>query len=112
MDPTPVFQRNDAVFLPDGTLLQTHPASRCTGSFCSIHNPSDHPLRDAPQLWDPHFRSIYRMCTHGVIHPDVDDFAYKVRSGLSHILLAFLGAHVCDDCCRWPPTDPDGVCDE
>lgn len=107
MDPTPVFQRNDAIFLPDGTLLQTHHPSRCVGHFCSIHNTSDHPLRDAPQLWDPRFKSIYRMCTHGNVHPDPDDFAFKVRSGFSALTLAFIGAHTCDDCCRWPARDED-----
>lgn len=107
MDHTPVFKHNDAVFLPDGTLLQTHHESRCVGNFCSIHNPSDHPLRDAPQLWDPRFRSIYRLCTHGHVHPDVDDFMFKWRSGLSLAALALIGAHDCDKCCHWPREDQD-----
>lgn len=109
MDPTPVFQRNDAVFLPDGTLLQTHPTAACVGTFCSIHNPSDHPLRDAPQLWDHRFRSIYRMCVHGNVHLDPDDFMFKWRSGLPVHVLALIGAHDCDGCCRWPLNDEDDV---
>lgn len=107
MDPTPMFQRNDVVFLPDGTPLQIHPAHACRGSYCSMHNPSDHPLRDAPQLWDPRFRSIYRMCTHGNVHLDPDDFTFKWRAGASLQVLALISVHDCDGCFRWPTIDED-----
>lgn len=109
MDPTPLFRHHDVIFLPDGTLLQTHPASRCAGRVCSIHNPSDHPLRDAPQLWDPRFRSIYRMCTHGNVHLDPDDFMFKWRAGLPLSALALISVHDCDGCCRWPTRDEDDI---
>lgn len=107
MDPMPVFASNDAIFLPDGTLLQTHAETRCVGNFCSIHNPSDHPLRDAPQAWDQRLRTVYRICSHGVVHPDYDDFAHKIRSGWSHEMLGLVGAHNCDRCCYWPLRDED-----
>lgn len=107
MDDAPVFKRNDAIFLPDGTLLQTHPEWQCLGNYCSIHDPSDHPLRDAPQLWDDRFRSVYRLCAHGHVHPDVDDFMFKIRSGIAPSVLALLGAHDCDHCCHWPTKDED-----
>lgn len=107
MDATPVFARNDAIFLADGTLLQTHPAWSCAGQFCCVHNPSDHPLRDAPLFWLQDTRSMDRLCSHGVRHPDYDDFAFKVRSGFPRYMLAIVGAHSCDGCCHWPLTDPD-----
>ena len=108
MDDTPLFTRGDVIFLPDGTTLQTHPESRCAGNACSIHNPSDHPLRDAPQYWDDRFKTIYRLCSHGYVHPDADDFAYKTSvQRLSPLLLALVSAHDCDGCCRWPTRDED-----
>lgn len=105
MDPTPVFARNDAIFLADGTLLQTHSTWLCAGNTCCIHNPSDHPLRDAPLLWIDQFRSMDRVCSHGFTHPDPDDFSFKVHTGVSHLLLSVIGAHDCDHCCHWPLTD-------
>ena len=107
MDATPVFRNHDAIFLPDGTLLQTHHYSRCVGSYCSIHNPSDHPLRDAPQLWHQRFKTMYRQCAHGYVHPDFDDFRFKWRVGLSLAALALLSRHDCDQCCHWPTNDKD-----
>jgi hypothetical protein len=107
VDPRPVFSSNDAIFLPDGTLLKTHPESTCQGNNCCIHSPSDHPLREAPQLWNPRFKTVYRMCVHGHVHPDFDDFVFKARSGVSHSLLALIGAHDCDGCCHWPTRDQD-----
>ena len=32
-------------------FLRTHGPDECSGPFCVIHNPSDHPLRDAPMHW-------------------------------------------------------------
>lgn len=104
-----MFQHHDAIFLPDGTLLRTHAAHACRGNHCSIHNPSDHPLRDAPQLWDPRFKSIYRMCTHGVVHVDPDDFKFKWRAGVSLQVLALVSVHNCDGCCHWPSVDEDVI---
>lgn len=108
MDSTPVFKYNDAIFLPDGTLLMTHPEHACRGAHCCIHNPSDHPLRDAPLAWWPGLRSMLRVCTHNLRHPDLDDFAFKVNiQRLPSYLLAIIGAHDCDNCCRWPTEDSD-----
>jgi hypothetical protein len=109
VDPTPVFARNDAIFLPDGTLLQTHSEDECIRAYCSIHNPSDHPLRDAPQLWNSRFKTMHRMCDHGYVHLDPDDFMFKWRMGLSLATLAIIRRHDCDDCCRWPNVDEDDV---
>jgi hypothetical protein len=102
-----MWQDRDVIFLPDGTLLQTHPERVCVGGHCCIHNPSGHPLRDAPQFWVAWSRSINRLCTHGVMHPDYDDFAFRIRVGTSSALLALIGAHNCDGCCHWPTEDED-----
>lgn len=107
MDTTPVFARNDVIFLHDGTLLQTHSPARCVGDHCAVHNPSDHPLRDAPLHWSDRFKSMYRSCTHGYVHHDPDDFTFKWRAGLPLVVLALVTRHDCDGCCRWPVSDED-----
>lgn len=107
MDPRPLFRENDAIFLPDGTLLQTHPETSCGGGVCSIHNPSNHPLREAPQSWNDRHKTIHRVCDHGYVHLDPDDFYFKWRIGLSLTALALISKHECDGCCRWPMEDED-----
>lgn len=109
MDATPIFRHNDAIFLADGTLLRTHPGRACVGTHCSIHNPSEHPLRDAEQLWNPRFKTMHRVCSHGYVHLDPDDFYFKWRSGLSLATLALITKHECDGCCHWPTEDEDDV---
>ena len=58
--------------------LRVHAKADCKGEFCVIHNPSDHPLREAPLNWradrvPPFFE---RICEHGVGHPDIDSVAF------------------------------------
>lgn len=108
MDSDPVFASNDAIFLADGTLLKTHHDSMCSGHHCSIHNPSDHPLRDAPLNWRDDYYLMERICPHGIGHPDPDDLAHKKRVMTSgeYDNHAF-GVHGCDRCCHWPAEDKD-----
>lgn len=107
MDDTPLFARNDIIFMHNGDALRTHPPERCEGDHCCIHNPSDHPLRDAPQFWNDRFKTIKRACAHGALHPDPDDFMHKWRAGVSLVGLTLISAHPCDGCCRWPVSDED-----
>jgi hypothetical protein len=65
----------------------------CAGQRCPLHNPSDHPLKDAPMRWRGDVGIIERTCPHGIDHPDPDDL--RIRSG-------FGGVHSCDGCCRSP----------
>lgn len=107
MDPTPVFQHHDAIFLPNGTLLRTHPESACAGGHCCIHNPSDHPLRDAPLVWWSQLNFMDRVCAHDGKHPDPDALAFKAASQTPQWLLLLLESHDCDGCCRRPTEDED-----
>lgn len=66
--------------LSEDMALFTHRQRQCLGGFCSVHNPSDHPLRDALRHWDDSTGSMRRECTHGSVHPDVDDLAFKLRT--------------------------------
>lgn len=81
--------------LGERTVL-THRKEDCVGDHCAIHNPSDHPLKDAPMT----FRAdkmglIERQCEHGVGHTDPDSLAF-IAGGEE----TYLGSHGCDGCCN------------
>lgn len=77
-------------------LVRSHDPRDCAGRHCCLHNPSDHPLRDAPL----HFRKrdgllAERICEHGCGHPDPDHLA------LTHLPhLDINPVHGCDGCCN------------
>lgn len=91
--------RHDLHSQVDGSLLATHPADRCEGGYCVIHNPSDHPLKDAPIHWDEERRRTDRVCRHDQHHPDPDHLAYVADT---QGMLEYLKhkRHDCDGCCR------------
>lgn len=90
----------EGYFLPQGYVMRTHPRSRCAGDFCSVHNPSDHPLKDAPRNWRSDRGLMERVCEHGIGHPDPDDLAFKRRTmdPRDYTNHAY-GVHGCDTCC-------------
>ncbi|MGW5720809.1 hypothetical protein ACWEVP_31870 [Amycolatopsis sp. NPDC003865] len=83
----------EVVGLTGGSLiLWAHNWERCAGQPCCVHNPSDHPLRDAPMRWRTDLDFMERVCSHGIAHPDPDDLS--VQRGM-------VQAHGwCDGCCR------------
>ncbi len=81
----------------DGTLLMNvHPADRCVGRRCVIHNPSDHHMSDWPLHWVDPIRIFVRVCEHGVGHPDPDQAEYLSLTGRAQ--------HMCDGCCQVAPS--------
>jgi hypothetical protein len=68
------------------TVVGVHPAARCAGEPCCIHNPSDHHMRGWPQHWRDDRKIMERICVHGVGHPDPDDPTVDT-------------VHGCDGCC-------------
>lgn len=70
-------------------LINVHEQDDCVGPNCPIHNPSNHPLHDAPQAWSELTHSMWRLCRHRQAHPDPDD--YK-NHAINH-------PHDCDGCC-------------
>lgn len=88
----------DEVFLVGGRPLLVHRQEYCAGRNCSIHNPSDHPLKAAPHMWRSDRGLMERECEHGIGHPDPDDLEFKRRTG--HHDMYTLGLHGCDGCCR------------
>jgi hypothetical protein len=96
----------DGYLLPEGYVMQTHRRALCAGDICCVHNPSDHPLRDAPRNWRGDRGLMERVCPHGIGHPDPDDLAYKRRTmdPKAYRNHAY-GVHGCDGCCMRIQTD-------
>ena len=67
--------------------LRVHPQIKCLGSFCTIHNPSQHHMVNWPRQWHAFNRVMERICPHGVGHTDPDETRKDV-------------SHGCDGCCR------------
>lgn len=78
--------------------LHHHPRAACQGEHCCLHNPSDHPLKDAPLNWRPDRALMERVCTHGIGHPDPDDQAHYGRTH-SEVDVAARAVHGCCGCC-------------
>ena len=75
--------------LVGGEVLLTHPSSTCVGQYCTIHNNSNHHMRDWHQHWREDRHLIERICPHGVGHPDPDEINSDTTHG-------------CDGCCIPP----------
>lgn len=62
---------------------RVHKRATCEGSYCAIHNPSDHPLKNArivlrqgsPFSSKPH-GFVERFCACGIGHSDPDSVAF------------------------------------
>lgn len=72
--------------------LNCHDELSCHGEYCTVHNRSEHSMRSFPQLWRNDKNIMERTCTHGVGHPDPDDFLIAIKP--------HLGVHGCDGCCQ------------
>ena len=78
-----------------GQTLKVHSKEQCKGRHCVIHNPSDHPLKNAPTHWRSDRQMMERICVHGVGHPDPDELAHRARNNLPDSN----GIHGCCGCC-------------
>jgi hypothetical protein len=67
-------------------LAGTHPADKCKGEFCTIHNMSNHGLRELEQRWNGEF--MERVSPEGAVWPDPDDPLHPQRPN----------AAICLDC--------------
>jgi hypothetical protein len=98
------FEFDDVALPPYGVqlgrpvTLNVHDAANCAGEFCCIHNPSDHPLKDAPMNYRFDRDITERYCEHGIGHDDPDDLAFRINKlGQDP---KYAGIHGCDGCCR------------
>lgn len=96
--------------LPNGLeLFNVHDESKCRGRVCVVHSPTDHAMSE----WELHWREargiFERICSHGVGHPDPDQFPFWVETRqMSQV------THGCDGCCgvRERPADYIGGNDD
>ena len=65
---------------------------------CIVHSPTDHHMRTWPLFWRWSRGVAERICTHGVGHPDPDQFAYWERTDQS-----WQSTHGCCGCCNRQP---------
>ena len=73
-----------------------HHRDLCKGYHCPFHNPSDHPLKDAPiNIRGDKGGLVERICEHGVGHDDPDSVAYFHRQGET-----WAGIHGCCGCAQ------------
>lgn len=75
------------------TYLICHDPVQCWSEICSLHNRTDHHMRGWPQSWRDDRYLMERICTHGVGHPDPDD--YTLMNGTPEA-----ATHGCDGCCQ------------
>lgn len=85
--------------------VPNHRPEHCAGQFCTMHNPSDHSMRD----WDLHWRSdravFERVCPHhGTGHPDPDCINHLIRSkgaeGYTEAIHGCCGCWECEEAFR------------
>lgn len=80
-------------------ILITHTAKECLGRHCCIHNPSQHHMRDWPQVWRADRQLMERTCEHGCGHPDPDHLSYVLLTQGSEEMHNH-SMHGCDGCCH------------
>mgnify|MGYP007099122171 CR=1 FL=1 len=83
-------------------VINVHTGGMCVGQFCTIHNPSDHPLSLAPQKWSDIYGVMLRVCVHGKNHIDIDE---PPRTNSSYRAAWSKFCEYCDGCCRFKETD-------
>lgn len=92
------------IYMYDGKkLVATHSKDMCVGRNCCIHSPSPHPLAVAAFQWHADTKRMFRVCAHGIEHPDPDDVEYNLL-GLGgreqYDVRNELMRHKCDGCCK------------
>lgn len=85
-------------FIDDaGVVWKVHKRLVCAGTFCAIHNPSDHPLKTAKIILRTDgfkYGFVERICAHGIGHSDPDSTRYFESIGKLG-----MDVHGCDGCC-------------
>jgi hypothetical protein len=80
--------------------LMAHEPDECKDvNVCAIHNRTNHHMRNFKQFYRFDRGIMERICSHGVGHPDPDD--YNIRQGNDK------GVHGCDGCCLRFATDEE-----
>lgn len=81
------------------TIYNVHEPEACTGSYCVIHNPSNHHMVGWQTHWRGDRQLMERICSCGIGHPDVDDINYNnMKYGVDE----YRGVHGCCGHCSSP----------
>jgi len=72
-------------------FMYCHDYGTCVEEYCTLHERSNHSMREFPQHWRGDRGIMERICTHGIGHPDPDD--YRFLNGEDD------GIHGCCGCC-------------
>ena len=64
--------------------LAAHPADKCRGEHCTLHNRSNHSMRSFPQHWRSDRGIMERICPHSIGHPDPNSPWDKDSAEWSH----------------------------
>lgn len=78
-------------------LRNIHSPEMCEGRPCVIHNISDHHMADWPIEWRDDRGIVERKCSHGIGHPDPDQFWFWKSTDQM-----YQAVHGCDGCCTPP----------
>ena len=98
----PIPEEDPSRYLIPG--IRTHADGECALEHCAIHNPSTHPLMDAPLHYRVDRGILERICKHGVGHDDPDDLAFRESVGREAS-----GVHGCCGCCATPEESTEGI---
>lgn len=81
-------------------VMRVHDREQCESraSACVIHRPSDHSMREFRLHWRADRGIFERICSHGVGHPDPDQYGYWVERWGEREAEAQM-IHGCDGCC-------------
>lgn len=71
------FEMIDAAEFARQYLKNVHSPEQCHGRPCTIHNPTDHPMRSWDLIWREDRGFFERLCPiEGCAHPDPDTVSY------------------------------------
>ena len=71
--------------------VNIHKDSECHASRCALHKRTAHHMRGFKQFYTFDNDVMFRVCSHGVRHPDPDDASESAAK--------FAISHDCDVCC-------------
>jgi hypothetical protein len=81
--------------------LRCHDPAECAGRPCTLHNRTDHPMRQWQQLWRDDRGIMERWCEeHSCGHPDPDEIPYwRIRFAGDEARVRAELVHGCCGCC-------------
>ncbi len=70
----------------DQISSDAHSLEKCIGSFCPVHNPSEHHLLDKPLIYEYKSHSFFRKTGDTIYDLIIDPDDYRYNNGLEVVL--------------------------